>query len=272
MNTLMISLRNERGTSLLEVLIALALTGIVTLAIMNTYVIQHENYLVQDDVTTMQQSARSAIDEITRQVRMAGHHLPIGLSAIEAANCNPDTLTVSYHGNDCETYLSATMATTTAELACGSAVSCFSANQWVYIWQPDSAKGEWFQLSGVQTGTNTLQHATAPLSRKYETNSQILALNRVKFYIDNTTNPANPTLMVKVNYDEAQPYADHVTDLQFRYKLDNGTTVDVPLLITDVQEVQISVTAESGLVQTGDQATVKDRTYSSSVSLRNIGV
>jgi Tfp pilus assembly protein PilW len=273
MKTFTVPLRGERGSSLIEVLIALALTGIVTLAIMNTYVIQHENYLVQDDVTTMQQSARSCIDELTRQVRMAGHHLPLGLQPIVASNTNPDTITVTYHGNDCDTYLSAAMPQPSAELKCGSDVSCFTDDQWVYIWEPDSAKGEWFVITHVQTASTMIQHNTMPLSRKYGANSQLLALNRVKFYIDHTTDPDNPKLMCQVNNSAAQPYADHITDLQFRYHLDNGSTVDVPVLITDIREVQIDITAGSNMVQAeGGDSEVKDRTYSSSVNLRNIGL
>jgi hypothetical protein len=256
----------------MEVLIALALTGIVTLAIMNTYVIQHENYLTQDDVTGMQQSARSSIDELTRQIRMAGHHLPLGLPPITASDANPDTITVIYHGNNCETFLSTAMTTTSAALVCGAAVSCFAANQWVYIWEPDSAKGEWFEISNVESGTNTIQHTTDPLSRKYGANSQILALNRVTFYIDETTEPTNPKLMVQVNAGAAQPYADHIADLQFRYHLDNGSTVDEPVLITDISEIQITITAESGQVHSEDEENIADRTYTSSVSLRNIGI
>ena len=273
MNNLMIMTRSERGSSLIEVLIALALTGIVTLAIMNTYVIQHENYLIQDDVTTMQQSARSSIDELTRQIRMAGHQLPIGLPPIVAANTNPDTITITYHGNDCDTYLAAAMPLPSAELKCGSDITCFWDGEWVYIWEPDSAKGEWFQITQVQSASLHLQHNTMSLSRKYGPNSQILVLNRVKFYVDNTTDPTNPKLMVQVNNDPAQPYADHITDLQFRYRLDNGDTVDVPVLITDIREVQIRITAGSTLVQTGgDDEQVKDRTYASSVNLRNFGL
>lgn len=274
MDTIMKQYYNERGSSLLEVLIALALTGIVTLAIMNTYVVQHENYLVQDDVTTMQQSARSSIDELTRQIRMAGHQLPIGLHPIEAANTDPDTITVTYHGNDCDTYLAEAMPLPSAELKCGSDISCFYDGQWVYIWEPDSAKGEWFEITEVQTGSSHLQHNTMSLSRKYGPNSQVLVLNRVKFYVDHTTAPDNPKLMVQVNNDPAQPYADHITDLQFRYRLDNGTTVDEPVLITDIREVQIEITAGSTMVQAGDggDQKVKDRTYASSVNLRNIGL
>lgn len=266
-------LGNHRGVGMIEVMIALILTGIVTIAIMRTYVIQHENYLVQDDVTTMQQSARACIDELSKQIRMAGHQLPMGVPAIVASNTNPDTITVTYHGNDCETYLSVAMAETSSELQCGSDVSCFRADQWVYIFQADSAKGEWFEISAVVQATQSVQHSYSPanLSRKYGANSQVLALNEVKFFINKTADPTNPKLMVKIGGSPAVPYAEHITDLQFRYRLANGNIVDVPVLINDVREVLISISAGSTMPHFDGQQT-KDRTYTSSVSLRNIGV
>jgi len=272
---------NERGTTMIELLIALVLTGIVTLAIMQTYVTQHESYLVQDDVTVMQQSARASIDELTRHIRMAGHNTPIGLPAIEAANTNPDTIVITYHGNDCDTYLSAPMPNTSAELKCGKDVSCFEVNQWVYIYEPDSAVGEWFKISWVQQEAQDghIQHryVTKMFSRQYGADALILALNRIKFYIDNTTDPANPTLMIQSEFEPPQPYADHVIDLQFQYRLTNGDVVDEPVLISDVREVLIAVTTESTLEasQRADAETpqdVKTRTYTSSVHMRNIDI
>jgi hypothetical protein len=254
-------------------LIALFLTGIVVMSIMRLYIVQHDNYVVQDDVVTMQQSARASIDELTRQIRMAGHHLPLGLPAIIASNTNPDTITITYHGNDCETYLSAPMPQPSAELKCGSDVSCFSTNQWVYIYEPDSAKGEWFKISHVQPGSNHVQHNYDPkaLSRKYGADALLMALNRVKFFIDNTTNPDNPTLMVQIGFEPPAPYAEHIIDLQFQYRITNGSLLDEPVLVSDVREVLITVVAESTLPEfDGDTAPGKVRTYRSSVNVRNI--
>jgi len=273
MKTFIKALGNTRGVSLVEVMIALVLTGIVTIAIMNTYVTQHENYLVQDDVVNMQQTARACLDELSKQIRMAGHHVPLGLPAIVAANTNPDTITITYQGNDCETYLSDPMPITSAELKCGTDLSCFLPDRWVYIYEPDSAVGEWFKISEVQNGSGHLQHRYVPkeLSRCYGANSQILALNRVKFYIDNITDPANPQLMIQLGGEPAVPYAEHIPDLQFRYRLTNGSIVDVPVLVNDIREVLITISAGSTRPQFDGQQT-KERTYTSSVNLRNIGV
>ena len=274
----------ERGTTLIELMIALALTGIVTLAIMKTYVTQHENYIIQDDVVNMQQSARACIDELTRQIRMAGHALPLGLPAIVAANTNPDTITITYHGNECDTYLSAKMPNASAELKLGSDISCFKADQWVYIYDPDSAAGEWFKISEVQPEAFHIQHRYDPknLSRAYDSDALLLALNKVKFFVDNTTDPSNPQLMVQLNGEPAEPYADNISDLQFQYRLANGSIVDEPIIVSNVREVLISISAESTLPEfkshgetdpppDGEENGGKKRTYTSSVSLRNIG-
>ena len=267
-------LRSKQGTTLIELMIALVLTGIVTLAIMRTYVTQHENYLVQDDVTTMQQGARASIDELTRQIRMAGHDLPLGLPAIVAANTNPDTITITYHGNDCDTYLASKMPNTSAELKLATDISCFEDDQWVYIYDPDSSVGEWFKISEVQAAAFHIQHRYTPknLTRAYDADALLLALNQVKFFVDETTDLDNPILMIQLGGDPAQPYAEHISDLQFQYRLANGTIVDVPVLVSDVREVLISITAESTRPDFGSEDEGKKRTYTSSVSLRNIGI
>jgi Tfp pilus assembly protein PilV len=267
-----VKLPGASGFSIIEVLVALLLTGIVTTAAFKAYVTQHKNYLVQDDVTDIQQSARAAIGELTKQIRMAGYQLPYGLPAIIPGNTNPDTITVTYHRDGCDTWLSAAMTSTTQSLTCGASVACFTVGQWVYIFEPDSAKGEWFQISGVNSGAGTLQHASA-FSRKYGLKSTVLSMTRVQFYV-NTADADHPKLMMKAIGQAEQVYAEDISDLQFQYRLTNGSTVDTPSQIEDVREVLISVTGRSAHKDpdrpTGDQ--YRYRTYTSSVSLRNLNV
>jgi hypothetical protein len=261
------------GFSLMEVLIALFLTTLITTAAFKAYITQHKNYLIQDDITEIQQGARASIDELTKQIRMAGYALPYGLPSIIASNTNPDTITVSYHNDGCDTWLNVPMPQTSSELTCGSDVSCFSADQWVYIWEPDSAKGEWFEISWVQTATNTVQHKVGNLSRKYGNKSTVLSLNRVQFFIDRT-NPDHPNLMMQAVGRDPQVYAENITDLQFRYKLSNGAIVDVPPTAEDIREVMITVTGRSANPDPDrpEGSKYRFRTYTSSVSLRNLNV
>ncbi len=269
-------LAQQSGTSLIEVLIALFLTGVITMSIMKLYVTQHNNYIVQDDVTAIQQNARASIDEMTRQIRMAGHQLPAGLEAMEFSDSDPDTITITYRHDACDTYLSSKMPNSSAELKCGSDVSCFEDGQWVYIFDPDSGGGEFFEITHVQTGSNHIQHNTMTLSRAYDEDALLLSMSRVKFYVDNTTDTDHPKLMVETPGLGPQIYADNITDLQFRYRLSNGNIVDEPVLVEDVREVLISVSGRGQNpdyeLSTDEDDHYRSRTYSSSVSLRNVGL
>ena len=265
--------KSQRGISFVEVVTALLIMGVVTTAIFQLYIRQHKNYLTQDDVTNIQQNVRASIDELGRQIRMAGFDLPVGLPAIAASNTNPDTIMITYILGDCETYLSAPMPQPSAELKCATDISCFYEGQWVYIYEPDSAIGEWFEITQVQEASLHLQHNTMQLSRKYGANSLVLAMTQVKFYIDNTTDTAHPNLMLQIMGQPPQVYAEDVIDLQFRYKMKNGTIVDVPTIVDNTREVMISVTGRSHRPDPDDaQNPHRHRTFATSVSLRNIGI
>jgi prepilin-type N-terminal cleavage/methylation domain-containing protein len=272
-NSRTMKLMTDKGFSLIEVLIALAITGFVTAAVFQTFRNQHESYMAQDDVTNIQQNARASIDEITRQVRMTGYGVPAEYPSIAAGNTNPDTITLIYQTADCSVSLSTAMAQVSSALECAAGVSCFTENNEAFIWEADSIKGEFFVMTQVETGANRIQHGLSPLTRKYGAGSAILSLSRVKYYVDKTTDNAHPRLMVKIGNQPAHIYADDVSDLQFRYRMRDGSVVDAPALATDVREVMITLTGRSAAKNPDNTANpYRVRTYASSASLRNMGL
>lgn len=68
----------QRGMSILEMLIATLLSAMVIAAALEFYVTQHHAWLMQDDVSEVQHNARACLDEIASQLRMAGYGLPPG--------------------------------------------------------------------------------------------------------------------------------------------------------------------------------------------------
>jgi len=273
MTNIMSKLRQQRGVSLLEVLVAVAITGVVTLAVFKVYITQHRHYIVQEDLTDIQQNARAAVDEITKHVRMAGHDLPEVLSAIRPSNTNPDTITITYHNGDCDTYLAAAMPQPSAELKCATDVSCFYDGMWVYIYEAAVNIGEWFVITHVQTASDHIQHNTMALSRKYGADSDVLAMTQVKFFID-TSDAEHPNLMVQYFGRTPQVYAMNISDLQFQYKLKNGVILDEPVLVEDIREVLFSVTGRSNspdpeAPDTTD--TYRHRSFATAIHLRNLG-
>lgn len=264
------TLRSVRGFTLMEILVSLLLMGVITTAVLNTYLNQHENYLIQEDISVIQQSARASLDELGRQIRMAGYGLPVGLSPILAGNANPDTITVRYQSSDCDNSVGVAMTDVSAPITCASSIACFDNNSWVYIFEPDSGGGEFFFITGLDPSTKKITHAAA-LTRKYTTKAIILEMYQAKFYVDRT-DTSHPNLMVQIPGAAPSLYAENISDLQFRYRLKNGLVVDTPPLIEDVREVMISVVGRSSqTVTTANQGhQYRFRTYSTSVNMRNI--
>ncbi len=264
-------MHNARGASLLEALIALILAGIVTTAVFNVYINQHKSWTIQEEIIDMQQNARAAIDELTRQIRMAGHGLPIQLDGIEAYNTNPDTIVINYLIGDCEVNLEHAMPNASAELRCdGHDVSCFYDDQWAYIFDPDSGGGEFFLITHVQTGSSHIQHNTMSLSRAYDEDAVVLALQRVKYFID-YSDSLHPNLMMELPGQSPEVYAENITDLQFGYTMKNGMIVDSPAIASDIRQVSISLMARTNNPDPDFQSNpYRSRVFASSVNLRNL--
>lgn len=63
---------NEKGVTLIELLIALVICAIIVAAIYRLFVAQTRAYTVQDEVAEVQQNVRNAMELIVRDIRMAG--------------------------------------------------------------------------------------------------------------------------------------------------------------------------------------------------------
>ncbi len=261
------------GTSVLEALVALILAGIVTTAVFKVYVNQHKNWNTQEQVTDLQQNARAAIDELTRQIRMAGFELPIQLNGIQAHNTNPDTIVITYATGGCDAQIEHSMPNPSAELRCdGHDVSCFYDGQWAYIFHPDSGGGEFFEITEVQVAAAHIQHNTTVLSQAYDQGAILLSLEQVKYYID-YSDSLHPNLMMQLPGRSAEVYAENISDLQFTYKMKNGAVVNVPAIPEDVREVNISLTARTNEPDSDFPSDpYRHRVFSSSVNLRNLDI
>jgi prepilin-type N-terminal cleavage/methylation domain-containing protein len=63
----------NRGFTLVELMIALFIGGIVMASVVTSFQSQQKTYLAQDQVVEMRQNARVAMDMLVRDIRMAGH-------------------------------------------------------------------------------------------------------------------------------------------------------------------------------------------------------
>jgi len=67
------SYNRSKGFTLIEILLAIAISSVVMLALYQTFNLQQKTYIVQDDVASMQQSLRTAMLFLSSDIRMAGY-------------------------------------------------------------------------------------------------------------------------------------------------------------------------------------------------------
>ncbi|MGX9728499.1 MAG: prepilin-type N-terminal cleavage/methylation domain-containing protein [Candidatus Electronema sp. VV] len=63
----------ERGFTLIEIMVSMVISSLVVAGIYGVYTIQQRSYTTQEKVTEIQQRLRSAMDFISRDIRMAGY-------------------------------------------------------------------------------------------------------------------------------------------------------------------------------------------------------
>ena len=74
-------LRKKDGLTLIELLVALAVSAILTAGVYHTFISQQKTYTVQDQVVDTQQNVRVALDRMIREIRMAGYRKDLLASA-----------------------------------------------------------------------------------------------------------------------------------------------------------------------------------------------
>jgi len=77
---------NEKGITLIELLVALVICGVVIAGVYRVFVAQSKAYTVQDQVVEVQQGIRSAMEILIRDLRMAGFDSDGTTSKISIAN------------------------------------------------------------------------------------------------------------------------------------------------------------------------------------------
>jgi prepilin-type N-terminal cleavage/methylation domain-containing protein len=264
--------RSQNGFTLVELLVALVISGFMLSAGYGIYLTQHQGWIVQEQVSNMQQNIRAALHELENRIRMAGYGLQGGFQPIYAANTNPDTITVLFQDeSSVQVPLEEDMPQTSAELRFdGHDISSFEEDTWVYIYDPTADTGEFFYITAVQVAACHIQHNTMTLSRCYPKGSMVMVLNMYKFYLD-TSDAGHPNLMVQREGDQAYVYAEDIEDLQLQYGLANGVLVDVPPLGTLVREVQITISARTERTDLQFEGDYRRRTLVSNVKVRNLG-
>jgi prepilin-type N-terminal cleavage/methylation domain-containing protein len=265
--------KENRGLTLVELLVALAISSLIIAALYRTFVGQQKTYTVQEQVVDMRQNVRGAIINMMRELRMAGFGgvgmvLPITIGANTYQNVvnrnTPSTppggwitivtaLTSSSRGATLTGTISSYKITV-------SDLTDFDMNAKKYI----SIGGvESNTITGINTGTKELT-LKERLVYKHLTNTRVYPIRAVSYRAgvrdENTGGGAQPT-------------AENIESVQFEYLDAQGNTVASDAA---VQMIRVRVTAktdtEDPQLKKGGGDGYRRREISSNIQLRNVTI
>jgi len=320
---------SEAGYSLIEVMYALVILTIALTAVFATFISQQKSFTAQSRVAEMQQNLRQAVEYMSRDIRMAGYGIPAnvtipngviatGVTSIRSLyakdnTTGPDQIYILYFfdmdDNQRSTWNTATMASGAGTVTVDNTGGFLSTGGELVI-VTDLVKAQLFQtvsktatalIFGGAIYNGFADNAYSPGSPP-PAPSTVAKARFVRYYIDSTTDPAHPTLMVdRMGGLAHQPLADDIEDMQLAYGLDTnadgivdawrnelgGPNLSVPAEIPQIRQVRLRFIARTRLPEAGwsekrpalgnrAAGTTADgyrrRTYDIVIDVRNSGV
>jgi prepilin-type N-terminal cleavage/methylation domain-containing protein len=284
----------NHGFSLVELLIVVGMLGGVMAAVYSVYTVHQRSAYTQDEVVEVQQNLRIGLDEMTRDIKSAGLLIPAGSTAIGgfANNTglgNTDSITINTAS------ASGRYALIAQNVAAGGVVS-FPVNSTtdvdkfvntdpnVIIIRPsDKSQLSPGVITGATSGTAVLTIATsATPSGGYYRGDMIVGTtgairpDTIQYCVGPsatcgpgvTTCPLGQNCLMRIENGTANLIATNITDLQFRYLLQDLTEVDAPPDLSLVRAVRVSLSGQTASTKVLTVGT-RQRQLTSVVRVRN---
>ncbi len=270
---------NKKGLTLIELLVVLVISSILIAGIYRTFIGQQHTYTVQEQVVDMQQNVRMAINQMVREIRMAG------LGRQDAKTWGAGGMHGVYKN----------VVTPTDD---GQSITIVGAFQEMTFLTANASSGEdpakiqvndasGFNTGGLQyiciNGTESARiknivgnelELFEPLTENHFVNEPVFRVLAITYSIG--VFEGKSSLLRNDNVTGAQPLAENIEFLQFTYTLDDGTVFvgTVPGNRRDeIRMVQVTIRARTDrndpeLGGGGDG--FRRRTLTSNIQLRNL--
>lgn len=283
-------LRKDKGVTLIELLIALVISSLLVAVLYRTFIDQQNTHTVQEQVAEMQQSVRVGIDQMTREIRMAGYGLRETISAsfgVTDLNGFTDIFTAGNNANHTgnnDDSMTVIIAVEVAKLT-ETVAKDSPTIKVTYLGenpdnQFDSGKKKYLCLNGennylVQSVSSNTITLSTPLLEGHLIDEPVFLIKAVTYQL--MLDPADPTVPVLVKNDNIghgnQIIADHIEDLQFRYTLADGSVTDSPATPGDIRVVSASIKARTRMpdAQLSNDG-YRRRELASVIKVRNLGL
>jgi prepilin-type N-terminal cleavage/methylation domain-containing protein len=273
-------LKRLGGFSLVEVVISMAILGIIVGAGLSLYLSQQKQWLIQEQVADAQQNVRVTMDELVMNIRMAGcGDLPWGMLAMELVDADPDTLVIRHNPDECRANIARNVQSNTIHIR--EDPRCFEVGVRAYIWDYDGHV-EWFTVGHIawNEGKGWYEvHGSKNFAHVYkkQNNPRTMVLQERRYYIDHTTDGSHPVFMRAEDGLPAQVFAENIEDFQAAYVMKNGIVTTSPDTLHNVRALQLELRARTERQDPdwtdsdyGDG--YRRRTLTTQVDARNLGL
>jgi prepilin-type N-terminal cleavage/methylation domain-containing protein len=232
------------GFTMIELLIAVAIAGILLVSIYNLYISQSTTYTVQEQVSDMQQNARVAMNIISRHIRIAGFGQPSwttingtsgitykGINVTDGGTGNPDTLNIvgCIDPPPGKLASAAAVGSTTITLQSSDEANKFNTTTKsdIFIGELENAKVTGISGAVLTIDTNPVQSGNQGLTNGYPVGTNVYLVKRVTYTIDSTSLKRNENAgggdeEIAVNVEDLQvTFTTPTVNLSIRAKTRN---------------------------------------------------
>lgn len=256
--------KKKDGLTLIELLIALVVSSILIVGLYQIFISQQKTYTVQDQVADMQQQIRVAIDQMTREIRMAGYG---GNLLAIFGNINGFTSIIT-PGNNTITLLLADQVGVLKQSAMKGTNQLKVTNASMF----NTDKKKYLCLNGLNNYliqsviTDTLT-VTTPLTEDHRINEPVYIIKAITYSLG--LSGGKTVLRRNENTGGgSQPLAENIESLLFTYFDANGNVTSNP---HDIRMVRVGVTSKTTMADPGYKGGdgYRRRTLSSHIQVRN---
>jgi prepilin-type N-terminal cleavage/methylation domain-containing protein len=281
--------KSSCGITLIEILIALAISAILIAALYRMFIRQQKTYSTQDQVADMQQNVRIAINQMTREIRMAGfggkNDNSYGnndiITTFTVVNGFPHIINPSKDVvTDGITHDQITVVAAYDQVAVLAANASRGDESFVVNYEGsdkrcDQDNEKYICLNGRNnylikpTVDKTIELDGETLKEDHAEGEAVFLVKAITYGLRKDER-RTPVLFRDENIKGGrQTVAENIERLQFRYLLADGNEVDAPADPKQIRGVRVTITARTQM-EDPELKDVRRRTLTTYVDLRNM--
>ena len=284
--------KRDKGLTLIELLIAMVISGILIAAIYRTFIGQQKIYTVQEQVVDMQQNVRGAVHRMMREIRMAGFgnvSSALPFTALSGRTfhhvINPGDNQDNVDQNDDQiTILGAFEEISTLETEDAKGKNVIQLAE-LPIDAYDLQSKKYLCIGGLETHTITYVDVpnrtitlSDPVIHAHGIGTPVYKVKAITYRVRWDHQNSNMPVLTREDHTDgggSQVVAENIENLQFSYILEDGSESDAPVDPSKIRMVRVSTTAKTSLSDPefkGGEGGFRRRSISSNIYVRNMGL